>query len=126
MKRIHSIPFLSRYYAEDAKLNRQADGNSERLALSLTSLAAKDGLSRIDHLVFCVDKGLGVKAGENVFIVQGELNNPAHDRAHMKTTDAVSTTVAASLQSLEASHQQQILQQQQTQQPTQARGPMTV
>ena len=116
-------------HAEDAKLNRQPDANSERLALSMTTLVAKDGFSRVDHLVFSVDKGLGVKAGENVFIVQGELNNPAHDRAHMKTTDAVNTSIASSLQSLEATNQQQVLAQQQAQQQihqTQARGPITV
>ena len=116
-------------HAEDAKLNRQPDANSERLALSMTTLAAKDGFSRVDHLVFSVDKGLGVKAGENVFIVQGELNNPAHDRAYMRTTDALNTPVAASLHSLEANNQQQVLAQQQAQQQiqqTQARGPITV
>ena len=116
-------------HAEDAKLNRQPDADSERLALSMTTLAAKDGFSRVDHLVFSVDKGLGVKAGENVFIVQGELNNPAHDRAYMKTTDALNTPVAASLHSLEANNQQQVLAQQQAQQQiqqTQARGPITV
>ncbi len=114
---------LTLVHAEDAKRNRQPDDNSERMALSLTGLAAKDGLNRIDHLVFSADNGRGTKAGENVIIVQGELNNSSHDRAHMKTTEAVNTPVLASLQSLETLHQQQTSQQQIQNAPSQ-RGPM--
>ncbi len=114
---------LSLVHAEDAKRNRQPDDNSERMALSLTGLAAKDGLSRIDHLVFSADNGRGLKAGENVIIVQGELNNLGHDRAHMKTTEAINTPVLASLQSLETIQQQQTSQLQIQNAPVQ-RGPM--
>ena len=114
---------LALVHAEDAKRNRQPDDNSERMALSLTGLAAKDGLSRIDHLVFSADNGRGAKAGENVIIVQGELNSSSHDRAHMKTTEAVKTPAFASLQWLETLHQQQTAQQHIQNAPVQ-RGPM--
>ena len=74
-------------HEEDVKRNRQPDDNSEHMALSLTGLAAKDALNCIDHLVFSTDNGQDLKVGETVIIVQGEANNSAHDRAHMKTAE---------------------------------------
>nr|WP_252255600.1 XVIPCD domain-containing protein [Lysobacter capsici] len=43
-----------------------------------------------------------VAAGENVFVVQGRLDDPAHLRAHMKTDEAVRTPEAASFEKVEA------------------------
>jgi hypothetical protein len=106
---------LNLVHNHDEKLGRIPDENSERLAASLTLLAKENGISRIDNIVFSIDNGRGVKAGENVFVVQGELGNPAHDRAHMKTTEAINTSVSESFQKMEVINQQQT--QQQLQQP---------
>lgn len=54
--------------------------------------------------------------------MQGELNNPAHDRAYMKTEIAVNTPMQESFQKLEVSNQrqsQELLVQQQNQQQLQ-------
>jgi hypothetical protein len=51
--------------------------------------------------VLSVDNGV-VRKGENLFVVQGALNDPAHDRAHMRTQDAVSAPVEQSLAKLQA------------------------
>lgn len=112
---------LTGVHQHDAKLGRTPDDMSERMAASLTALAKENGLSRIDHVVFSVDTGRGVKAGENVFVVRGELGNPAADRAHMKTEVAVNTSVQDSFQKLDVLSQQQAqdASQQQTQQHAQ-------
>ncbi len=108
-------------HQHDAKLGRMPDEKSEQMAASLTALAKENGMTRIDHVVFNVDNGRGVKAGENVFVVQGEMGNPAADRAHMKTDVAVNTSVQNSFQKLEVIGQQQAqeAQQQQSQQQAQ-------
>ena len=113
---------LNLVHKQDEKLGRTPDVRSEQLAASLTRLAKENGMSRIDHLVFSVDNGRSIKAGENVIIVQGELNNPAHDRAHTKADVAVNTPVHESFQKLEVSNQrqsQELLVQQQSQQQMQ-------
>ncbi len=45
--------------------------------------------------------------GEKVFIVQGALNDPAHQRAHMPTLDAVQTPEVQSFDRLQAINQTQ-------------------
>lgn len=88
----------------DASLGRRFDQASEKMSCSLTRLAAEHGFTRIDHAVLSV-KGEQVAAGENVFIVQGKLDDAANRVAHMKTQDAVATPVQQSishLQGLEA------------------------
>ncbi len=113
---------LNLVHKQDEKLGRTPDEKSEQMAASLTQLAKENGISRIDHLVFSIDNGRGMKSGENVIIVQGELNNPAHDRAHMKTDVAVNTSVQESFQKLEVSNHrqsQELFVQQQSQQQLQ-------
>jgi len=78
----------------DASMGRTPDQASERMSASLACLALANGLSRIDHVV------LG-RQGENVFIVQGRLEDPAHMRAHMTTDVATQTPTDESLQRLE-------------------------
>ena len=84
---------LTGVHQYDAKLGRTPDGMSERMAASFTTLAKENGMNKIDHVVFSVDTGRGVKTGENVIIVQGELGSPAAERSHMKTDVAVNTSV---------------------------------
>ncbi|MDL5366570.1 hypothetical protein QSH18_13260 [Xanthomonas sp. NCPPB 2654] len=95
-------------------LGRDYDADSAKLAASAAYLAKENGLSRIDHVVLSEDSRK-VRAGENLFVVQGALNDPAHLRAHMPTEDALSKPVEqslAQLQSLsEAQHQTKDIQQ---------------
>ncbi len=102
--------------ALDRAAGKAWDAGSERLAASLLVLAKENGLQRIDHVVLS-QAGPGLRPGENVFVVQGELHDPAHLRAHMKTEQALAAPVEASLQRLEAvnqriSEQQRAAQQQ--------------
>lgn len=97
--------------ALDRAIGKPPDAGSERLAASLLVLAKESGLQRIDHIV--LSQGApGVRPGENVFVVQGDLNDPAHLRAHMKTEQATATPVEASFQQLEAVNQRRQSEQQ--------------
>ena len=73
----------------EAGLGRTYGANSERLAQSATVLARQSGLERIDHALLSLDNGRGVRAGENLFIVQGRVDDPALLRAMMKTDEAM-------------------------------------
>jgi hypothetical protein len=93
---------------EDERLGRKPDEKSEHLTMSATALAAGNGIRSMDHLLFSVEnKERGVKAGENMIVVQGGLYDPAHERAHMKTEVAINTPVEQSLKQLNVVHQQQ-------------------
>ncbi|MFB8916202.1 XVIPCD domain-containing protein, partial [Xanthomonas phaseoli] len=98
-------------------LGREYDDNSARLAASSAYLAKENGLSRIDHVVLS-ENTKSVRQGENVFVVEGALNDPAHKMAHMKTSDAIAQPVEqslAQLQSLGETQRQQQSQQQEQQ-----------
>ncbi|CAD0364714.1 hypothetical protein NCPPB1935_22390 [Xanthomonas campestris pv. nigromaculans] len=98
-------------------LGREYDDNSARLAASSAYLAKENGLSRIDHVVLS-ENYKSVRQGENVFVVEGALNDPAHKMAHMKTNDAIAQPVEqslAQLQSLGETQRQQQSQQQEQQ-----------
>lgn len=82
-------------------LGRDYDANSAKLAASAACLAKENGLSRIDHVVLS-DDSRNVRAGENLFVVQGALNDPAHLRAHMRTEDALGQSVEQSLAQLQS------------------------
>lgn len=113
---------LNLVHKHDEKLGRTPDEKSEQMAASLTNLAKENRLTRIDHVVFSFDNGRGIEAGENVFVVQGELNNPASDKAHMKTDLAVNMPIQDSFQQLGINNQrqtQELLVQQQSQQKIQ-------
>lgn len=85
--------------ALDAALGRAPDADSERLAARLIALAKAQGLSRIDHVVLG-NGGAGLKPGENIFVVEGRLDDPANRRAHMPTEQAAKTPVEASFDRL--------------------------
>ncbi|APP86199.1 XVIPCD domain-containing protein [Xanthomonas hortorum] len=98
-------------------LGREYDDNSARLAASSAYLAKENGLSRIDHVVLS-ENYKSVRQGENLFVVEGALNDPAHKMAHMKTNDALAQPVEqslAQLQSLGETQRQQQSQQQEQQ-----------
>ncbi len=74
------------------------------MAASLTVLAKENGLQRIDH-VRLSEANAHVKQGENVFMVQGAMSDPAHLVAHMKTQEAIDKPAAVSFQQLAAQNQ---------------------
>jgi hypothetical protein len=89
--------------ALDASLGRTSDATSERMALNLTTLAKEHRL-RIDHVVL---SQTSAAKGENVFIVQGGLDDPARAVAHMKTDVALHTPVETALRNLDAINRSQ-------------------
>lgn len=80
----------------ETHLGRPYDACSERMAASVACLARDNGLTRIDHIVLSRATDTAA-AGRDVIIVQGELNDPAHLRAQMRTTDALARSTEASL-----------------------------
>ncbi|TWQ52860.1 hypothetical protein FQJ93_21100, partial [Xanthomonas vasicola] len=90
----------------DAQHGRQWDASSQRMTASLLALAKEEGLSRVDHVVLNTPTPQ-LAGGEKVFIVQGALNDPAHQRAHMPTLDAVQTPEVQSFDRLQAINQTQ-------------------
>ncbi|MCS3746891.1 hypothetical protein FHY18_002487 [Xanthomonas arboricola] len=103
-------------------LGREYDENSARLAASSASLAREHGLSRIDHVVLSENTATA-RQGENVFVVEGALNDPAHKMAHMRTGDAIAQPVAHSLAQLQSLGETQQQSQQQEQLREQAIAP---
>ncbi|MFB9037536.1 XVIPCD domain-containing protein [Xanthomonas arboricola] len=100
--------------ALDRQLGRQPDQRSACMTASLTTLAAANGLDRVDH-VFLNKDGSDAQVGQYVFVVQGDPKNPAHLRAHMPTDQAVTTPVETSFRELAQIDQRQQLQQQNAQ-----------
>lgn len=72
------------------------------MAASVACLVQDAGLRRIDHVVLSADTDR-LRAGEAMFVVQGSPDDPAHERAQMPTSVAVSTSVSASMQKLDQS-----------------------
>ena len=96
----------------DQSLGRTYDDTSERLTSSLMVLAKENGLQRVDHVVLSNQVG-DQRPGFNVFVVQGELNNPAHRRAVMPTEQAVTTPHEESLERLDVLLERDMHQEQQ-------------
>lgn len=90
----------------DHAMARAPDAASERLAANLTWLAKQDGLSRVDHVVLSVENA-HVRQGQNVFVVQGRLEDPAHVWAFARTQPALETPVVESFRQLDAFNQRQ-------------------
>jgi GH24 family phage-related lysozyme (muramidase) len=89
----------------DATLGRAPDDTSERMSASLAVLASQRGMERIDHAVLNQQTDT-LRAGENVIIVQGRLDDPAHLRAQTATATAAETPVRDSLARLESVERQ--------------------
>lgn len=97
-------------HALDRQLGRSPDADSACMAASLTDLAARSGLERVDHVLLS-ERGRNAQAGERVFVVQGDPKDPAHLRAQMPTEEAVRTPVAQSFERLAEFDRQQALAQ---------------
>ncbi|MEA9772674.1 XVIPCD domain-containing protein [Xanthomonas campestris pv. raphani] len=98
--------------ALDQQLGRASDEKSACMAASLTNLAVTNGLERVDHVLLS-DQAKPASLGQNVFIVQGELSDPAHLRAHMSADQAISTPVEASFLELAQVEQRNVAMQSQ-------------
>ncbi|MBB5943547.1 XVIPCD domain-containing protein [Xanthomonas sp. 3307] len=99
--------------ALDRQLGRSPDADSACMAASVTDLAARNGLQRVDHVLLS-EQGRTAQPGERVFVVQGDPKDPAHVRAHMSTEEAIRTPVAQSFERLaEFDRQQALVQAQQ-------------
>ncbi|PPV08708.1 hypothetical protein XBLMG947_0237 [Xanthomonas bromi] len=90
----------------DTEHGREWDTSSQRMTDSLLALAKDEGLSRVNHVVLN-NPTPQLAGGEKVFVVQGALNEPAHQRAHMPTVEAVQTPEAQSFDPLQATNQSQ-------------------
>lgn len=73
-----------------------SDGDSERVACSLLRLAVEHRLERVDHVLAAGDPRAGA-SGARVFIVQGDLGDPAQRRAWMRMDEAMDSPVAESV-----------------------------
>lgn len=74
----------------DAEAGRTPDANSENVSASLYALAKANDITQVDHVLLSERTAQGA-AAQNIFIVQGELNDPAHVRASMATAVAAQT-----------------------------------
>lgn len=91
------------------------------MSAGLACLARENGLTRIDHVVLS-NQTERSRQGENVFVVQGQLDDPAHLRAHMTTQLATATPVQVSMQRLQELDQQQTVTQSRQQEEIQRQG----
>ena len=80
---------------------RDYDGQSACMAANVACLAKANGFSRIDHVVLSEPRG-ELKQFENLFVVQGGLNDPGHHRAYMKAQDAIDMPLERSFAKLQA------------------------
>lgn len=89
----------------DAAHGRAYDKASEQFTARLTQLACDNHFDRVDRVVLsCGTDRLG--PGENAFVVRGEPMNPASQRAHVNTREAMETPVEQSFQALAANRAQ--------------------
>lgn len=82
--------------ALDAAQGRSFDATSERMTASLLVHARQNWIERADHVLLSQATAT-TGAGQNVFVVQGDLRDPAHLRASMPTDQAVQVPVEESL-----------------------------
>ncbi|WP_343649753.1 XVIPCD domain-containing protein [Stenotrophomonas sp.] len=85
--------------ALDEKHGRTPDATSENLAASLTLKARQEGIEHADHVVLS-NVTAQHPAGHNIFVVQGDLADPAHLRAGMPTAEAARMPALESMEQL--------------------------
>ncbi|MDQ3205221.1 MAG: hypothetical protein M3Q40_01625 [Pseudomonadota bacterium] len=85
----------------DRDLGRTPDDASERMSASLALLARTHGLTRIDHVVLSA-RTHALGEGAAVFVIQGDLRDPARRVGQMPTVDALQTPAEATLERLAA------------------------
>ena len=83
----------------DAEHGRSFDASSERLSASLLVLARENGLDRVDHVVLSQQTSTA-PAAHGIFVVKGELDDPAALRASTATAAAAQCSVQESMERL--------------------------
>ncbi|HEO8482616.1 TPA: hypothetical protein UMF72_000904 [Stenotrophomonas maltophilia] len=89
----------------DEAHGRSYDGTSERISAGLLATAKESGLEHVDHVVLGNSPSDG--SAQRLFVVQGELNDPAHVRASMTAEEAARTPVEQSFAKVEQISQAQ-------------------
>lgn len=89
----------------DEAHGRSYDGTSERISVGLLATAKESGLEHVDHVVLGNAPSDG--SPQRLFVVQGELNDPAHVRASMTAEEAARTPVEQSFAKVEQISQAQ-------------------
>ncbi|HEY0198833.1 MAG TPA: peptidoglycan-binding domain-containing protein [Rhodanobacter sp.] len=77
----------------DANQGRKPDQQSDQLAAGLVVAAKREGMTKIDNVVLSED-------GSRAFAVQGKLDSPLRQIAHVQTAEAVNTPIDKSSQAL--------------------------
>ncbi|WP_445514725.1 XVIPCD domain-containing protein [Stenotrophomonas sp. 3(2025)] len=85
----------------DRANGRAFDETSERLSASLLAAAKDAGITRADHVLLSKQTA-NLPAAQNIFVVQGDLANPAAMRTHMATAEAAQRPVEESMGMVEA------------------------
>ena len=101
----HSDPLLAQIQGKVAQLDaaqgKPWDQHSANLSASLYASAREHGFERVDHVL--LSHATATKpAGAHVFLVQGSPDDPAHQRAHLATVEAVTAPESQSLQRAQA------------------------
>jgi len=99
----------------DRSHGREFDEQSERLSHSILAEARHQRLSRVDHVLLSLPDKITGKP-ENIFVVQGKLDDPAHSRLYVNIEAAIQIPIAASNERLEAVNQRLVQEQMQAQQ----------
>ncbi len=84
----------------DAERGRAFDATSENISASLYALAKANGLTQVDHVLLS-DPTAQADVAQNIFIVQGERDDPAQLRASMPTAVAAQTPAETSFERAE-------------------------
>ncbi len=92
--------------ALDDQNGRTFDDTSERLAASLLVLAKERGLDRVDHVLLS-NETRDLPAAHNIFLIKGELGDPAAQRAAMPTSEAATKSIEQSHAEIEGINQRQ-------------------
>jgi hypothetical protein len=88
----------------NARQGRPWGESSDRTVASLLCDAKERGLTRVDHVLASEQRG-SLQAGENLFLVQGRPDDPAHNRSCTKTAEAAQAPEPESLQRLDMINQ---------------------
>lgn len=92
--------------ALDARSGRTFDDTSKRLTASLLVLAKERGLDWVDHVLLS-SATKDFPAAHNIFLVKGELGDPAAQRAVMPTSEAAMKSIEQSHAEIEGINQRQ-------------------
>ncbi|AWH16232.1 hypothetical protein C1922_02260 [Stenotrophomonas sp. ZAC14D2_NAIMI4_7] len=90
----------------DRANGRTFDETSERLSASLLAAAKGAGITRADHILLSKQTE-NLPGAHNIFVVQGDLTNPAAMRTHVATAEAAQRPVQESMSQVEALGQRQ-------------------